>query len=120
MRANASVTTLPVDHTRSPAEASVPSPPPSYGGLEDSDVFVCDAPDASRAAAVSTEVTLFVHRWHQVEPGLLSWTFPSLRAALDAVQRMKNAIGWCVVSGSGWQDLDRARQRGAILVEQLA
>ena len=28
---------------------------------------------------------MFVHGWHNVEPGLLSWTFPNLRAALDAV-----------------------------------
>ncbi len=89
--------------------------------LEDSDVFLCSDP-TSTAVAVRTarEVTLFVHGWHNVEPGLLSWTFPSLRAALDAVQRMKNAIGWCVVSGSGWSTLDAARESGAILVEQLA
>ena len=35
-------------------------------------------------------------------------------------QRMKNAIGWCVVSGTGWTDLDAARANGAILVEQLS
>lgn len=100
----------------------VPPSPPSYEGLDDSDVFVCD-PDAAQGAAsarVAREVTLFVHGWHQVEPGLLSWTFPSLRAALDAVQRMKNAIGWCVVSGTGWSDLDSARASGAVLVEQLS
>lgn len=100
----------------------VPPSPPSYDGLDDSDVFVCK-PDPSAAAAATRaarEVTLFVHGWHNVEPGLLSWTFPSLRAALDAVQRMKNAIGWCVVSGTGWSDLDSARANGAVLVEQLS
>ncbi|MCW5832881.1 MAG: hypothetical protein KIS78_10770 [Labilithrix sp.] len=100
----------------------MPPSPPSYDGLDDSDVFVCK-PDPSAAAAASRaarEVTLFVHGWHNVEPGLLSWTFPSLRAALDAVQRMKNAIGWCVVSGTGWSDLDSARANGAVLVEQLS
>ncbi len=99
----------------------VPPSPPSYEGLEDSDVFMC-TPDREKAAAATRaarEVTLFVHGWHNVEPGLLSWTFPSLRAALDAVQRMKNAIGWCVVSGTGWSDLDTARASGAVLVEQL-
>ena len=118
MRANAAM-------TRSTDVA--PPAPPSYGELDESDVFVCQKTNGettlaafARASSISTEVTLFVHRWHQVEPGLLSWTFPSLRAALDAVQRMKNAIGWCVVSGSGWDDLDCARERGAILVEQLA
>jgi len=101
---------------------AVPPSPPSYEGLEDSDVFLCQRDDAEAAAAaeVKREVTLFVHGWHNVEPGLLSWTFPSLRAALDAVQRMKNAIGWCVVSGTDWSDLDTARASGAVLVEQLA
>lgn len=103
----------------------VPPSPPSYEGLEDSDVFVCSKPesmlpeDIEAAARAAREVTLFVHGWHNVEPGLLSWTFPSLRAALDSVQRMKNAIGWCVVSGTGWTDLEAARAGGAILVEQL-
>ena len=105
-----------------PVVAAVPPAPPSYETLDESDVFVCE-PDPAKAAAnarAAREVTLFVHGWHQVEPGLLSWTFPSLRAALDAVQRMKNAIGWCVVSGTGWSDLESARASGAILVEQLS
>jgi hypothetical protein len=103
-----------------PVMGSYPSPPPSYDRLEDSDVFVCTPEErAESGARVAREVTLFVHGWHNVEPGLLSWTFPSLRAALDAVQRMKNAIGWCVVSGTGWPDLDSARASGAVLVEQL-
>lgn len=99
----------------------VPPSPPSYDGLEDSDVFVCRRNEglAARAPEVR-EVTLFVHGWHNAEPGLLSWTFPSLRAALDAVQRMKNAVGWCVVSGTGWSDLESARAGGAVLVEQLS
>jgi len=91
--------------------------------VEDSDVFACnhiDGSDEEVRAEIVREVTLFVHRWHNVEPGLLSWTFPSLRAALDAVKRMKNAIGWCIVSGSSWRDLDAARAKGAILVEQLS
>lgn len=83
-------------------------------------MFVCKRSEASTPEPVTREVTLFVHRWHNVEPGLLSWTFPSLRAALDAVQRMKNAVGWCIVSGTGWSDLDAARRAGAVLVEQLS
>lgn len=109
---------------RASEAAEAPASPPSYEQLEDSDVFICkaasDDDDAAAAARAAREVTLFVHGWHNVEPGLLSWTFPSLRAALDAVQRMKNAIGWCVVSGTGWTDLDAARASGAILVEQLS
>ena len=124
MRANGSVSPTSAD----PTANAIPSPPPSYGTLDESDVFVCQKTKggettlarASSLPSEATQVTLFVHRWYQVEPGLLSWTFPSLRAALDAVQRMKNAIGWCVVSGTGWDDLDCARERGAILVEQLA
>lgn len=114
---------------------------PSVAGFDDSDVFVCNAerkpePEQERPLEiigdktelgngpktphVAGEVMLFVHHWHNVEPGLLSWTFPSLRAALDSVQRMKNAIGWCVVSGTGWSDLESARAGGAVLVEQLS
>jgi len=98
----------------------------SYENVENSDVFLCErAPSTPRTPVAEVvppkrEVTLFVHGWHNVEPGLLSWTFPSLRAALDAVQRMKNAIGWCVVAGTGWEDLQAARARGAVLVEQLS
>ena len=110
------------DSVPPPPLRNVPPSPPSYEGLDDSDVFMCkaDPEEAAAAARAAREVTLFVHGWHNVEPGLLSWTFPSLRAALDAVQRMKNAIGWCVVSGTGWSDLDTARASGAVLVEQLS
>jgi hypothetical protein len=102
------------------AETGLPPSLPSYDRLEDSDVCLKSAASPCDPVGVSSpEVTLFVHGWDEVEPGLLSWTFPSLRAALDAVQRMRNAIGWCVVSGTGWTDLDLARARGAILVEQL-
>jgi hypothetical protein len=98
-----------------PLGAPLASPPDP---LEQSDVFLYG--ERSAAAGIAREVTLFVHGWHNVEPGLLSWTFPSLRAALDAVKRMKNAIAWCVVSGTGWPTLDAARASGAVLVEQLA
>ena len=126
---SASVPLAPSSEQRADSVSSIPAAPlldvppslPSYEKLDDSDVFVCkpDREEAAAAARAAREVTLFVHGWHNVEPGLLSWTFPSLRAALDAVQRMKNAIGWCVVSGTGWSDLDTARASGAILVEQL-
>lgn len=102
-----------------PSELETPEVASPYDGLEDSDVFECPPETRAIAATKAREVTLFVHQWHNVEPGLLSWTFPNLRAALDSVQRMKNAIGWCVVSGTGWTDLDVARKSGAILVEQL-
>lgn len=111
-----------------PQLPSVADSGPLYDGNENSDVFLCNAagkpsevvPAPRPSQQVKREVTLFVHGWHNVEPGLLSWTFPSLRSALDAVQRMKNAVGWCVVSGTGWTDLETARARGAVLVEQLS
>ena len=115
---------------------AVPVPPPSsrpssqrepavepeqvFDGSEDSDVFLCKETNRPKSVPTVREVTLFVHGWHNVEPGLLSWTFADLRSALDAVQRMKNAIAWCIVSGAGWEDLDAARAGGAVLVEQLA
>ncbi len=102
--------------------AAVPSPLPSYDHLEDSDVFLKPGNITGSPGSVlppaSTEVTLFVYGWHNVEPGPLSWVFPSLRAALDSVQRMKNAIAWCIVQGSDWDDLELARDHGAVLIEQ--
>ena len=94
----------------------------------DSDVFVCrrsspdlDAEAAAAAAAIAAQgVTLFVYGWESVEPGPLSWAFPSLRAALDAVRTMRNAVEWAVVSGSEWASIDAARAEGAVLVEQNA
>ncbi len=93
---------------------------------DDSDIFVCDrSPAASDRAPNSTarhvdpRVTLYVYGWHNVEPGPLSWAFPSLRAALDAVRTMRNAVQWCIVSGNGWSSVDHARAEGAVLVEQL-
>ncbi len=92
----------------------------------DSDVFVCrrSSPDyAVEAAAAQLEasaVTLFVYGWENVEPGPLSWAFPSLRTALDAVKTMRNAIEWCIVAGHEWSSIDAARASGAVLIEQNA
>lgn len=92
----------------------------------DSDVFVCrrSSPDfEAEAAAAQLEasaVTLFVYGWENVEPGPLSWAFPSLRTALDAVKTMRNAIEWCIVAGHEWSSIDAAREGGAVLIEQNA
>jgi hypothetical protein len=102
----------------------------------DSDVFVCrrSSPDdgdhdaqgselaaAARAVAdAELGVTLFVYGWESVEPGPLSWAFPSLRAALDAVKTMRNAVEWCIVAGGEWVSVDAARAKGAVLIEQNA
>ena len=101
------------------------------GGLEegDSDVFVVRrsspeitaiTPEALAAAAAAAEgVTLFVYGWDNVQPGPLSWAFPSLRAALLAVRTMRNAVEWCIVRGRE-PSIDAARAKGAILIEQNA
>ena len=101
------------------------------GGQEDgdSDVFVVRrsspelpamSPGALAAAAAAAEgVTLFVYGWENVQPGPLSWAFPSLRAALLAVRTMRNAVEWCIVRGRE-PSIDVARAKGAILIEQNA
>ena len=94
----------------------------------ESDVFVCrrSSPDysaeaaAAGVAAAAEGVTLFVYGWESVEPGPLSWAFPSLRAALDAVKTMRNAVEWCIVAGSECTTVDAARANGAVLIEQNA
>ncbi len=95
----------------------------------DSDVFLVRrsspelpglSPEALAAAAAAAEgVTLFVYGWENVQPGPLSWAFPSLRAALLAVRTMRNAVEWCIVSGRE-PSIDAARAKGAILMEQNA
>ena len=102
------------------------------GGQEegDSDVFLVrrsspeiPAPSsealAKAAAAAAEGVTLFVYGWDNVQPGPLSWAFPSLRAALLAVRTMRNAVEWCIVRGRE-PSIDAARAKGAILIEQNA
>ena len=104
------------------------------GGQEegDSDVFVVrrsstEIPAAvvaraealAAATAAAEGVTLFVYGWENVQPGPLSWAFPSLRAALLAVRTMRNAVEWCICSGRE-PSIDAARAKGAILIEQNA
>ena len=89
-----------------------------------SDVFVCKRDPAAEAAIVGSEpapdpsVTLIVTGWHNVEPGPLAWAFPSMRSALDAVQKMKNAVEWSIVLGRDYASVDEARALGAVLIEQ--
>lgn len=89
------------------------------GGGEEghSDVFVCrrSSPDLAPDG-----VTLFVYGWDNVQPGPLSWVFPTLGTALDAVRTMRNAVEWCIVAGREWASLDVARASGMLLVEQSA
>jgi hypothetical protein len=51
---------------------------------------------------VSDEVvTLVVESWSGgVQPGRLSWVFPSLAAALEAASALRNAATWRIVRGA--------------------
>jgi len=80
--------------------------------LDDSDVFVC-----KRDPDEDATVTLFVTGWNDVAPGPLSWAFPNMRAALDAVKKMRNAVEWSIVRGVDYT-LDEARENGSVLIEQ--
>lgn len=68
------------------------------------------------------QVTLVVYAWKNVEPGTLSWVFPSLAAALAAARTMTNAVGWSIVAGRRDADVDVTRERssGTVLLEQTA
>jgi hypothetical protein len=80
------------------------------------------------------QVTLVVYGWKNVEPGTLSWVFPSVSAAVAAARAMTNAVKWAIVAGKreaagsdgadeartadAKRALDEARARGAVLIEQ--
>jgi hypothetical protein len=77
------------------------------------------------------QVTLVVYGWQNVEPGTLSWVFPSVGTAVAAARAMKNAVRWAIVAGRRHNDaadeeasakeddaLDEARANGTVLVEQ--
>ena len=77
------------------------------------------------------QVTLVVYGWQNVEPGTLSWVFPSVGAAVAAARAMKNAVRWAIVAGRRQNDaadeeasakeddaLDEARANGTVLIEQ--
>ena len=83
-----------------------------------SDVFVCKREAPAPSVEVDPSVTLIVTGWHNVEPGPLAWAFPSMRSALDAVQKMKNAVEWSIVLGRDYASVEEARALGAVLIEQ--
>ena len=127
---------------------SVEALPSASGyGHGDSGVYVVERdtqvePRRSRAAVVQEkarkamnplleQVTLVVYGWQNVEPGTLSWVFPSVGAAVAAARAMNNAVRWAIVAGrrendvedeeaSAKQDdaLDEARANGSVLIEQ--
>lgn len=67
---------------------------------------------------IADQVTLIVYGWHNVEPGTLSWVFPSYDAAMSAAGAMRNAVRWAIVAGKRWTTLDEARAHNAVLAEQ--
>ena len=99
----------------------------SPGAASDSGVYAL--PDGRSAAPPDTavraanEVTLIVYGWTSVEPGTLSWVFPTLRAALAAASAMRNAVRWAILAGTHAPepespfDVTAARATGHVLVE---
>lgn len=80
-------------------------------------------PAGASAAPVFEPVTLIVYGWKNVDPGTLSWVFPSADAALIAARAMTNAVRWAVVAESPPHDgvivdVATARANGTVLVEQ--
>jgi hypothetical protein len=74
---------------------------------------------------IATTVTLIVYSWKSVEPGIMSWVFPSFAAAVHAAQAMTNAISWAIVAGHPFHsrmrtevDLERVRAKGQVLLEE--
>lgn len=92
----------------------VPEAPHSYPAPLSSDVFL------ARPPAPINDVTLVVYEWHNVQPGTLSWVFPSVTSAVEAVRAMKNAVRWLVLRGRRSDppaDLEEERARGFVLCE---
>lgn len=89
--------------------------------LAESGVFpVASNRDSRGPSLAADEVTLVVYGWDNVDPGPLSWVFPSLTAALNAARAMRNAVQWVVVRGKEMANLADARESGAVLAESAA
>ena len=65
-------------------------------------------------------VTLIIYGWKSVQPGTLSWVFPSVAAAAHAAHTMKNAVAWAVVAGRPrpTDNLARMRADAKVLLEE--
>jgi hypothetical protein len=91
-------------------EESIPTPPESGVRLTERSSDIVRAP----------RVTLVIYEWESVEPGVLSWVFPNLQAALSAAAAMKNATKWAIVIGARDNvDVERERASGLILAEAV-
>lgn len=70
-------------------------------------------------------VILVVYGWKSVQPGTLSWVFPSVATAAHAAHAMSNAVRWAVVTGTARRsqdpaaDLASARAAGSVLLENV-
>jgi hypothetical protein len=68
-------------------------------------------------------VTLVVYEWHNVQPGVLAWVFPSLTAAVAAARTMTNAVKWAILRGQrtvkATLDVEAERARGVVLLEAV-
>ncbi len=76
--------------------------------------------EEARARELVDQVTLVVYGWHNVQPGTLSWVFPSVTAAVSAARAMTNAVRWAIVRGRrSTQNLDVEAERasGLVLIE---
>ncbi|HSQ62330.1 MAG TPA: hypothetical protein VLM85_03920 [Polyangiaceae bacterium] len=52
------------------------------------------------AGDTAHEVTLVVYGWQNVQPGTLSWVFPSFDAAMKAANALRNATQWAILDGN--------------------
>jgi hypothetical protein len=81
-------------------------------------LYALSAPEREE---LQEHVTLVVYGWNNVQPGTLSWVFPSLHAALGAARAMRNAVRWIVVRGERAVDedarVDEVRATSAVLAE---
>jgi hypothetical protein len=69
-------------------------------------------------------VVLVVYGWKSVQPGTLSWVFPSVASAVHAAHAMTNAVSWAIVTGGAARatmgaalDLAKLRSTGGVLLE---
>jgi hypothetical protein len=73
---------------------------------------------------VIDSVILVIYGWKSVQPGTLSWVFPSVAAAAHAAHTMTNAVKWAIVAGGAARAsvdaataLAKARAAGGVLLE---
>ena len=74
----------------------------------------------AKAKELVDQVTLVVYGWHNVQPGTLSWVFPSVTAAVSAARAMTNAVRWAIVRGRRSTpnlDVEAERASGLVLIE---